>query len=152
MAIPLETDFAQTLELIRRLRPQISKDPIVPDHQGEPQTHPAYKLLADQEKHLRGLARLIGPAKVEPQMASEFRAATKLVRKLMEMVIEEPTVVGRHAVFTKNPVATIMGQEQTHVRGCAAILQNSKSTVAPEDGEGYDDLFKEPTQLRAVGE
>jgi hypothetical protein len=69
----------------------------------------------------------------------------------MEMVIEEPTVRGRRNVYTKNPAATIMGQEQTHVRGCAAILQSARSTVAPADGEGYDELFAEP-RLKAVGE
>ena len=68
MDIPLDGDFATTLAFVQRLRQMIREDPIIPTAKGGAQTNPAYVLLKDQELHLRGLARIIGPAHVEQEI------------------------------------------------------------------------------------
>lgn len=143
--VPLRDDFDDTLKLIRKLRKQVRAEPVVIGRQGTPGTHPAYKILADQEKHLRGLSRLIGPALVAGDIEQEFRDAASWVKELIQLVMEDPTIEGQKDE-TKNPLATIMGNAQTHIRGCAAILETAKAVIKPSGDDAYDKLFNEPSR------
>lgn len=146
----LRDDFDSTLKLVRKLRKNVSEDPILPTPKGDGvQTNPAYVLMKDQELHLRGLARIIGPKEVERDIAKEFRASQSLVRQLMENVLDAPVAAGQRHVQTRNPLAVILGCEQTHVRGCAALLQAAKAVIPVEGNAAYDNLFNEPSPANA---
>lgn len=143
--VPLRGDFDDTLKLVRKLRAQVREEPVVVGRQGTHVTHPAYKILADQEKHLRGLSRLIGPARVAIDIEQEFKDASAWVKELMILVMEDPTIEGQRDE-TKNPLATIMGNAQTHIRGCAAILETAKAVIKTSGDDSYDRLFNEPSR------
>lgn len=144
MGLPLQSDFDSTLDLVRRLRRNVRKDPLVPTPKGGVQTNPAYVLLKDQELHLRGLARLLGPAHVEQEIQGEFKSALSHVRALMEEVENAPLAEGQRHAQTRNPIAVIMTCEQTHVRGCAALLQAAKASIPVGGDNEFEALFDEP--------
>lgn len=132
----LPRDFDKTLALIRKLRAEVAETPIVGEY-----PNPAARLMASEQLHLRGLARLIGPVRVQNDILSEFSASSELARELTEMVNED----------SQNPVAPILRDTQTHIRGCAAILANAKAASRSlGDATSYGDLFTEPTDPRAV--
>lgn len=141
MASHLEEDFTLTLALVRKLRLIVVAEPIVygklhPTAKTMTDIpNPASKLLANAELHLRGLARLLGPASKEKDMGREFRDAAKLGNQLVAIVTED----------VQSQAIAILRSTQTHVRGCAQILAIARATVPPEgDEEGYGELFREP--------
>lgn len=147
MDIPLDGDFDATLEFVKTLRRMVREDPIVPNSNGGIQTNPAYVLLKDQELHLRGLARIMGPANVEQEIMKEFKASRLLVTELMEKVVDAPIADGERHVQTRNPIAVILGCEQTHMRGCAALLQSAKAVVSVDGADEFEALFDEPAAV-----
>lgn len=144
MDVPLEEDFECTLSLVRKLRKNVRRDPILPTEKGGAQTNPAYVLLKDQELHLRGLARIMGPHNVEDAIRGEFRSSLSFVRVLMDGVLDAPVAEGQRHAQTRNPLAVILSCEQTHVRGCSALLITAGSVVPPESEGAYGSLFTEP--------
>ena len=125
MDIPLEDDFEASLAFVRKLRQMVIEDPLVPNKNGGIQTNPAYLLLKDQELHLRGLARIIGPANVEQEIMTEFKSSRDMVNDLMAAVVDAPIAEGERHLQTRNPIAAILSCEQTHMRGCSALLQSA---------------------------
>lgn len=149
MNIPLTDDFDATLKLVRKLRKSVREMPLMEDAKGGVQTNPSYVLLKDQELHLRGLARIIGPQQVEPHIQREFKESRALVNELMEQVLDAPIASGQRHVQTRNPIAVIMGCEQTHFRGCAALLQVAKAVVPVDGDSDFESLFDEPASASA---
>lgn len=147
MDIPLDSDFEATLEFVKRLRRMVREDPILPTAKGGVQTNPAYVLLKDQELHLRGLARIIGPASVEQEIMAEFKASLELVRELMVGVVDAPVAEGERHAQTRNPLAVILSCEQTHLRGCSALLTSAKSIVPVDGDDSFNSLFDEPRSI-----
>lgn len=131
----LDDDFAATLELVQELRETVVSAPLIDDF-----VNPAARLLANEQLHLRGLARLIGPTNVIPEISGEFKAASKLGRDLTKTV----------ALDSQSGVIPILRDTQTHVRGCAAILSNAKSAPVDSGDEDYGKLFEEPKPATAM--
>lgn len=146
MDIPLEDDFAKTLDLVRKARANVRSEPLTENNKGGIQANPHYILLKDQELHLRGLANLLGPKNVEPDIQREFKESREFVLELMEAVLDAPIADGQRHVQTRNPLAVIMTGAQTHVRGCARLLQTANAVV-PVDGDNeFESLFDEPAR------
>lgn len=150
--VPLREDFKATLKLVRKLRKLVREDPLVPGHQpGSVQFNPAASLLGLQEIHLRGLAGLIGALEVEQDLMEEFRQASEMARELVPHLEEAPLTQGEKNSLVRNPYGVLLGYAQTHVRGCAALLQKAKSSVSHTTHTGFDDLFSEPnTEVEKV--
>lgn len=147
--VPLLEDFKATLKLVRKLRVLVREDPIVPGKQPESmQFNPAASLLGLQEIHLRGLAGLIGPLQVERDLMEEFRQASEMAREMVPHLESAPLMEGEKNSLVRNPYGVILGYAQTHVRGCAALLQRANSTVGHQAPSAFDKLFEEPDLLR----
>lgn len=138
----LDADFKETLKLIQKLRKVVSEEPLVDNASGT-YPNPAARLMASEQLHLRGLARLIGPSHVDREIGTEFNASSALARDLTLMVAED----------SESPVAPILRDTQTHIRGCAAILANAKSAPPPDSKDKeFEDLFLEPGQSTILGD
>jgi hypothetical protein len=152
--VPLREDFKATVKLVRKLRKIVREDPLVPGKQPDSvQFNPAASLLGLQEIHLRGLAGLIGALEVEKELMEEFRQASEMARELMPLLEDAPLTEGEKNSLVRNPYGVLLGYAQTHVRGCAALLQKAKSSVSTTKQTGFDDLFAEPTaeEIERVG-
>jgi len=146
--VPLKEDFKATLKLVRKLRKIVMDDPLVPGKQpGSVQFNPAASLLGLQEIHLRGLAGLIGALEVEQDLMAEFRAAAEMAREMVPHLESAPLTEGEKNSLVRNPYGVLLGYAQTHVRGCAALLQKAKSSVSHTAHTGFDDLFTEPEDV-----
>jgi len=153
MPDPLQDNFDSTLKLVRKLRKSVKEEPVIATEKGGMQTNPAYVLLSQQEIHLRGLAVQIGPLVVEKELMAEFRESMALVEDMMPKVQDAPVVEGERHLRVRNPYGVILSYAQTHLRGCNALLIKAKATVntgKQDGGEKYDDLFDEPSHLKAV--
>lgn len=145
--VPLKEDFETTLSLVRTLRQTVLDNPLVPGKQpGSVQFNPAASLLGLQEIHLRGLAQLIGPLEVEQDIMEEFRQAASMARDLMPLLEENPLTSGESNTMVRNPYGVLLGYAQTHVRGCAALLNKAKANVNTGPGTSFDNLFLEPSE------
>ena len=150
--VPLQEDFDTTLSLVKKLRKVVMTDPLVPGKQpGSVQFNPAASLLGLQEIHLRGLAGLIGPLNVEREIMDEFTEAADMARELMPLLEDAPLVEGERNSQVRNPYGVLLGYAQTHVRGCAALLQKAKSNVRTGPGGAFEDLFIEPVPHEVSG-
>ena len=150
--VPLKDDFKATLKFVRKLRQTVLDDPLVPSLKGGVQTNPAYVTLSTQEVHLRGLAQLIGPLEVEKDLMEEFRQASEMAREFMPLVEGAPVVDGERHLRVRNPYAVLLTYAQTHVRGCAALLQKAAAHVNTVAGTNFDELFREPEVPEVVRE
>jgi hypothetical protein len=145
--VPLRKDFDDTLKLVRKLRKLVMEDPLVPGKQpGSVQFNPAASLLGLQEIHLRGLAGLIGALELEVDIMEEFRQAAEMARQMVPFLEDAPLTEGEKGTLVRNPYGVLLGYAQTHVRGCAALLQKAKSSVSGNAPTGFDELFAEPDQ------
>ena len=63
----------------------------------------------------------------------------------MEGVLDAPIAEGERHAQTRNPLAVILSCEQTHFRGCAALLQSAKSVVVTDGVNEFEQLFNEPS-------
>jgi hypothetical protein len=83
----------------------------------------------------------------------EFRQASEMARELMPLLEDAPLTEGEKNSLVRNPYGVLLGYAQTHVRGCAALLQKAKSSVSTTKQTGFDDLFAEPTaeEIERVG-
>lgn len=81
--LPLMEDFRECLALVKKCRSLIEADPVLPNGKGGTQTNPALTILINQQAHLASLADIIGPIRVEKELADEFREARNLSRSLM---------------------------------------------------------------------
>ena len=63
--IELVEEFEATLRLIGKLREAVEAEPVSPTKRGGGKLNPAANVLATQQTHLRGLARLLERAKLD---------------------------------------------------------------------------------------
>ena len=136
----LQDDFNSTLKRVGKLRRAVRAEPLNDTPKGT-WPNPVARFLANEQLHLRGLARSIGTNKVAKQIAKDMQSAESWVREELDPRMDEDPL---------DPVGPILRDTQTHIRGCAAIIANARASEAqsPESvDEQFDNLFGEPEDV-----